>query len=268
MQRRPDTPPANFPEPGSLRAGVRPNGKHFSLNSASVDGGEPTPQNQAPQTHVSGIKLLIWLDNAVGGVVADCAFGDYEITEVGYMDAVQWELTNAVERVGYYDTVQLAKDAAQADYEVRIKSAFNPTPATNVKPEAIEDAAKMLCEWIGTSWDGAGKKDLQGQYSDWAHSSFGGLKLQGGQPALRRIAARMLAIATDPSPQQLSNGSEKDFHRAANALLNTLWQKVYSGHRTHEENWLEMDRQYPQARWLNEELAAARDSAALATEGK
>jgi hypothetical protein len=53
-------------------------------------------------------------------------------------------------------------------------------------------------------------------------------------------------------------GSEKDLQRAANALLNTLWQKVYSGVRTHDENWGEMDRQFPQARWLHEELKAAR----------
>jgi len=48
-----------------------------------------------------------------------------------------------------------------------------------------------------------------------------------------------------------------NIHRAASALLGALWQKVYSGSRTHEENWQQMDRQFPQARWLNDELKAA-----------
>ena len=70
-----------------------------------------------------------------------------------------------------------------------------------------------------------------------------------------------------PSPQQHLVGSEKDFHRAANALLNTLWQKTCSGSRSHEENWQEMDRQFPQARWLHDELKAAK-ARALTSEGQ
>lgn len=35
QRRRPDTLPANFPESGSLRAGVSPDGKHFHLNPSS-----------------------------------------------------------------------------------------------------------------------------------------------------------------------------------------------------------------------------------------
>lgn len=53
--------------------------------------------------------------------------------------------------------------------------------------------------------------------------------------------------------EQEPDGPE-DLHRAANALLNTLWQHVYSGSRTFEENWLEMDRRFPQARWLHTAL--------------
>lgn len=39
---------------------------------------------------------------------------------------------------------------------------------------------------------------------------------------------------------------------AANALLNSLWEKVYSGLRTHEENWAEFERQFPGARLLHD----------------
>lgn len=75
-------------------------------------------------------------------------------------------------------------------------------------------------------------------------------------------------MGEDPAPSSLLVGSEKDFHRAANALLNTLWQKTYSGSRSHEENWQEMDRQFPQARWLHDELKAAKARALATTEGQ
>ncbi|TCR01097.1 hypothetical protein [Neorhizobium sp. JUb45] len=76
-------------------------------------------------------------------------------------------------------------------------------------------------------------------------------------PAIRN--SRLVSDSGIPSPETHMDGSEKDFHRAASALLNTLWQKTYSGSRSHEENWLEMDREFPQARWLHDELKAAKD---------
>ena len=85
---------------------------------------EPVPP--APS---ADLKPLVWLDDAVGGFVADCAFGQYEMHEVGYMEATAWELINAVERVGYYDSVEKAKSAAEADYMKRIANAFSPTLA-------------------------------------------------------------------------------------------------------------------------------------------
>lgn len=46
----------------------------------------------------------------------------------------------------------------------------------------------------------------------------------------------------------------KEIARASDALLGTLWQLTYSGMRTFEENWAEMDRNFPQARWLHNAL--------------
>lgn len=39
---------------------------------------------------------------------------------------------------------------------------------------------------------------------------------------------------------------------AANVLLNSLWGKIHSGSRTHEENWAEFERQFPGARLLHD----------------
>ena len=46
----------------------------------------------------------------------------------------------------------------------------------------------------------------------------------------------------------------KEIARASDALLGTLWQLTYSGKRTFEENWAEMDKRFPQARWLHNAL--------------
>ncbi len=56
-----------------------------------------------------------------------------------------------------------------------------------------------------------------------------------------------------------------ELERAAHALLNNLWQKVYSGSRTFEENWDAMDRTYPASKWLQDELKAFR-SQSLSTQ--
>lgn len=45
-----------------------------------------------------------------------------------------------------------------------------------------------------------------------------------------------------------------DLERAASALLNNLWQKIYSANRTFDENWDEMERTYPASLWLQNEL--------------
>lgn len=49
--------------------------------------------------------------------------------------------------------------------------------------------------------------------------------------------------------------------RAASALLNNLWQDVWSYDRTHEENWKEFDRKFPGVKWLRDARDAALASA-------
>ncbi len=70
------------------------------------------------------------------------------------------------------------------------------------------------------------------------------------------------AFAAKPASETVLVGNDKELRRAANALLNTLWQLAYSGSRTFEENWQEMDRRFPQARWLHDELKATRATSA------
>ncbi|MFC5760561.1 hypothetical protein [Rhizobium sp. GCM10022189] len=69
-------------------------------------------------------------------------------------------------------------------------------------------------------------------------------------------------FAATPSPLPQMVGADDDIRRAASALLDTLWQHAWSGSRTHEENWQEMDRRFPQARWLHTALKAAQPAPA------
>lgn len=77
-----------------------------------------------------------------------------------------------------------------------------------------------------------------------------------------RIELASIRKQMSATPADHVVGSDKHLLRAANALLNTLWQLTYSGSRSFEENWEEMDRRYPQARWLHDELKAARAASA------
>lgn len=58
---------------------------------------------------------------------------------------------------------------------------------------------------------------------------------------------------------------DRNVRRAGDALLGTLWQLAYAGKRTHEENWQEMDRRFPQARWLHDALKAPSPAAKAIT---
>nr|WP_250808449.1 hypothetical protein [Neorhizobium tomejilense] len=71
------------------------------------------------------VGVLEWLDNGVDGWVAETSIGDYELHKVGFGDVEEWELRNAFELVGHFpiDDLDVAKDAAQKDYERRVRSA-------------------------------------------------------------------------------------------------------------------------------------------------
>lgn len=65
--------------------------------------------------------------------------------------------------------------------------------------------------------------------------------------------AELLSLRSDA---HTSGEVKPDLHRAASSLLNQLWQGVYSGSKTFDENWTEMERRYPASKWLQDELTA------------
>lgn len=65
--------------------------------------------------------------------------------------------------------------------------------------EVIEEGAKILAKWIGYAWDGLSDRDISAEYKDWAYNGIGALGMQGGKPALRKIAASILALAATRS---------------------------------------------------------------------
>lgn len=76
-----------------------------------------------------------------------------------------------------------------------------------------------------------------------------------------RLEARLAELEALPTApvtagQPSRPAYDDDVYRASDALLGTLWQSVWSGARTHEQNWEQMDRKYPQARWLHDALKA------------
>lgn len=59
----------------------------------------------------------------------------------------------------------------------------------------VEAAAKVICAWIRYSWDGVEERDISDRFSDWAYNGVGSLGMQGGKPALRRVARAALEAA-------------------------------------------------------------------------
>lgn len=69
--------------------------------------------------------------------------------------------------------------------------------------------------------------------------------------------------AAKPVPAPAGDGV-RELIRAASALLDNLWQDVWSHERTHDENWKEFDRKYPGVRWLRD----ARDTVSSPAEAE
>ena len=65
--------------------------------------------------------------------------------------------------------------------------------------EVIEEGAKILAKWIGYAWDGLGERDISADYRDWSYNGIGALSMQGGKPALRKVASSILARAATRS---------------------------------------------------------------------
>ena len=60
-----------------------------------------------------------------------------------------------------------------------------------------DEPAKLLAEWIGYSWDGLRNEDISDKWPDWAFNGIGRKHMQGGKPALRKIATAMIAAAQE-----------------------------------------------------------------------
>jgi hypothetical protein len=63
----------------------------------------------------------------------------------------------------------------------------------------IEEGAKVLAQWIRYAWDGLPDQDISAEYPDWSYNGIGSLSMQGGKPALRKVAAAILALAATRS---------------------------------------------------------------------
>lgn len=75
---------------------------------------------------------------------------------------------------------------------------------------AVEDGAKILAKWLGYDWDGLSDRDISDNYPDWAFNGIGHKGLQGGKPALRKVAASILALPPSPQPAAVSEGGEDE----------------------------------------------------------
>ena len=62
-------------------------------------------------------------------------------------------------------------------------------------PPSIEAAARVLAAWLGHAQVGQHDRDISPEFPDWCFDGAGNLKMQGGKPALLRVAAAMLAAA-------------------------------------------------------------------------
>jgi len=86
-----------------------------------------------------------------------------------------------------------------AKYQVVTRDLYTSPPLPHREgqdsAEVIEEGAKLLAAWFKHSWDGLGDRDISGIYPDFAKIPH----FQGGKPALRKIAAAILALAATRS---------------------------------------------------------------------
>ena len=84
-----------------------------------------------------------------------------------------------------------------AGVEARIRSCLiDKSEAGEAEHDVVEEGAKILAKWLRYAWDGLQDRDISAEYPDWTHNSFGGYQLQGGKPALRKVASAILALSS------------------------------------------------------------------------
>jgi len=131
---------------------------------------------------------------------------------VKFEDATRSALVDVpVEPVGYaseYGLKTLADKAHHYCLSLSKKPENEFTQPIYIRPphregedsaEVIEEGAKILAKWIGYAWDGLSDRDISAEYKDWAYNGIGALGMQGGKPALRKVAASILALAASRS---------------------------------------------------------------------
>jgi hypothetical protein len=60
---------------------------------------------------------------------------------------------------------------------------------------ALDAAAETLAAWLGLAWEGLHDSDISGDWPDWSWNGIGQKQMQGGRPALRRVAQKMMEAA-------------------------------------------------------------------------
>jgi hypothetical protein len=84
----------------------------------------------------------------------------------------------------------------------------------------VEAVAKILAHWIRYDWDDLHNRDISAEFTDWAYNGIGDLHMQGGKPALRRVAQKMIAAYRDAA----ADGVQKP--KSASAELIAYVEKI------------------------------------------
>ncbi|QWY83684.1 hypothetical protein [Rhizobium phage RHph_X2_26] len=148
------------------------------------------------------IKALEWSEKA--GPVKDTA---YHVAESGF--GREWVIYAAEcgeflasdpfrtrpgeGRPTWFPTLEAAQAAVQGWHNERVKSLLDLPGG-----DAVEAGAMILADWLGLAWDGLADRDISDMWPDWSFDGLGRKNMQGGQPALRKVAARVLALLRRP----------------------------------------------------------------------
>ena len=90
------------------------------------------------------VKPLVWVKHPAKDIWrAIVGFGVYKVFGVSFPSWDFYSWSDAKDKISKpSETIEAAKAAAQADYEARILAAIDARPASEVRDEALEEAAK------------------------------------------------------------------------------------------------------------------------------
>lgn len=89
-----------------------------------------------------------------------------------------------------------------------------------IDKKALEAAAIELSSWIRCGWEYLDDIDISDRFPDWACNGIGHLHMQGGRPAVRKAAARVITayLAALPPVDDVTGLVKELRGRAINAL--------------------------------------------------